>query len=343
MKAMDQQINDYIKANRDKYTREAIRDQLIAAGHDPAAIDEALQADTAAEAAPMRTGWRLGWRSFLVLVVLGAIGAGLIWQNQMYSAGGIAAAIYAVIAGIALGVGRGISVLVDRGQTVAAAALLAVIGGVGALLLVTGNSLILAAIAVLAAGGLAAGLLALRRGDPARASLLGAAVPIVFWLAVTGTCYAPIFGPAVEQPTTKAGTMELRIAPPLSFSGSGPANCVIYTSGFSVNSDDLGTIDALNVGVSISTAGDPNVPASSVSGDRSVIVMIALNSPTGGGYITYGSPGDATFTWHPAADGVSGTVAFDGLVRQTTEGPESSGANPGPISGTITWTCQLRP
>jgi hypothetical protein len=34
-------ITDYIRANRDRYTREAIRAQLIAAGHDSAAIDAA--------------------------------------------------------------------------------------------------------------------------------------------------------------------------------------------------------------------------------------------------------------------------------------------------------------
>ena len=36
---MDEQIRDYIRANRDRYTREAIRGQLLAAGHDPARVD----------------------------------------------------------------------------------------------------------------------------------------------------------------------------------------------------------------------------------------------------------------------------------------------------------------
>jgi hypothetical protein len=34
-----QQITEYIRANATKYTREAIREQLIAAGHDPVQID----------------------------------------------------------------------------------------------------------------------------------------------------------------------------------------------------------------------------------------------------------------------------------------------------------------
>ena len=36
---MDPRIADFIRDNRRRYTREAIRQQLIEAGHDPAAID----------------------------------------------------------------------------------------------------------------------------------------------------------------------------------------------------------------------------------------------------------------------------------------------------------------
>ncbi|MDQ3689586.1 MAG: hypothetical protein M3406_06035 [Chloroflexota bacterium] len=36
---MDPRIADYIRANRKKYTREVIREQLVTAGHDPAEID----------------------------------------------------------------------------------------------------------------------------------------------------------------------------------------------------------------------------------------------------------------------------------------------------------------
>jgi len=40
---MDRRIRDYIHNNRERYTREAIRSKLIGAGHDPSAIDQALQ------------------------------------------------------------------------------------------------------------------------------------------------------------------------------------------------------------------------------------------------------------------------------------------------------------
>lgn len=40
---MDPNIDEYVRANRDRYTHEAIREQLIAAGHDPATVDAALE------------------------------------------------------------------------------------------------------------------------------------------------------------------------------------------------------------------------------------------------------------------------------------------------------------
>jgi hypothetical protein len=40
---MNDEITAYIKANRGTYTREAIKAQLIAAGNDPLAIDQALE------------------------------------------------------------------------------------------------------------------------------------------------------------------------------------------------------------------------------------------------------------------------------------------------------------
>ena len=43
-------IADYIRANRDQYTRDAMRDRLIEAGHDPVAVDAALEADAASAA-----------------------------------------------------------------------------------------------------------------------------------------------------------------------------------------------------------------------------------------------------------------------------------------------------
>ena len=76
---MDSKIRDYVQANHDRYAPEAIRAQLIAAGHDPAAIDVALaafaseRAVTSAGRSPARTYvWFVFW--ILAVGILGLIG-----------------------------------------------------------------------------------------------------------------------------------------------------------------------------------------------------------------------------------------------------------------------------
>ena len=70
-------IRSYIRANREKYTEEAVRDQLLAAGHDREAIDEAwrLELDPAgkvpgATARKVRTGWAIVIYVYGVLALL---------------------------------------------------------------------------------------------------------------------------------------------------------------------------------------------------------------------------------------------------------------------------------
>lgn len=73
----DNPIRDYIQANHDRYAPEAIRAQLMAAGHDPAAIDDALAAFASGRAAsvdrrPARTYiWLVFW--ILAVGILGLI------------------------------------------------------------------------------------------------------------------------------------------------------------------------------------------------------------------------------------------------------------------------------
>lgn len=82
---MDPKIDAYIRENREKYTGEAIRDQLIASGHDPAAVDEAIQRlGLAAPAAPetaarprvagMSALVAFGWLLFIVGGITGLLG-----------------------------------------------------------------------------------------------------------------------------------------------------------------------------------------------------------------------------------------------------------------------------
>ncbi|HLE89410.1 MAG TPA: hypothetical protein VI733_05100 [Candidatus Limnocylindria bacterium] len=77
---MDNPIDDYIRQNRERYTREAIREALIAGGHEPAAVEEALQrigAQTTDEgAARSRTARALRRVTVILFVVGGLVGLG---------------------------------------------------------------------------------------------------------------------------------------------------------------------------------------------------------------------------------------------------------------------------
>lgn len=78
---MDQQIRDYIHANHDRYTPEAIRAQLIDAGHDPAAVDAEVAAFASERAARPASGtaarayvWSAFWIcAVAVLALIGLI------------------------------------------------------------------------------------------------------------------------------------------------------------------------------------------------------------------------------------------------------------------------------
>jgi len=68
---MDPKIRDYIRANHDRYAPEAIRAQLIAAGHDPAAIDVGLAAfaSEGTATAGRRPGRTYVWSAFWLWAV----------------------------------------------------------------------------------------------------------------------------------------------------------------------------------------------------------------------------------------------------------------------------------
>jgi hypothetical protein len=189
-----QQIDEYIRQNQERYTREAIRQQLTDAGHDTAAIDAGWARVEASSTPPARAaGWRPGWREFLVLLVVGAIGAAIVWASEPYGAGVIAPIVYAIILSIGFALAKLTSILIDQGRSTLAAVLLGIAAVVtGYLGIVNGLSAVtVAAAAVL--GLLAIGLFAF--GDRNRGPLatIGAGLPILVWLLVTGTCYAPLF------------------------------------------------------------------------------------------------------------------------------------------------------
>jgi hypothetical protein len=106
---MDPRIADYIRANRKKFTRQAITDQLVAAGHDRAEVERTWAALEAPD--PDAVAGEGFWGRFAliviginvaVLVVIGLLTGAL--QNA--AAGGL---IFLVIFAIILGIGALIS------------------------------------------------------------------------------------------------------------------------------------------------------------------------------------------------------------------------------------------
>lgn len=84
MNAPTDPIRDYIAANRDKYTAEAIRAQLLAAGHDPAAVDAELA--RLAATPPTAEGrssvatyvWVVFWIGAAAILVFTGMGMGIL-------------------------------------------------------------------------------------------------------------------------------------------------------------------------------------------------------------------------------------------------------------------------
>jgi hypothetical protein len=188
---MTTDIDDYIRANWDRYTRAAITQQLEAAGHDRAAIDAAYERARVAQRA--ERGWRMGWREFLFLAVMGTAGAALVWSPADYGAVIIAPIVYLVLVSVAMGLAKALSIAVDRGSTTAVAVVLVLAGAGGAFLALQSSMLLLAVIIAALALLPAIALVAYGRSNVRAAGLVGALLPVLAWLALTGTCYAPLF------------------------------------------------------------------------------------------------------------------------------------------------------
>lgn len=104
---MNPKIVEYIHTNRDRYTREAITDQLVAAGHDRADVDATWAELAAASSDPDRTigprFWRYFWiwvaATYIVTFLAVVLATGMLTGG---GGGGIVALIYAVALGLAL-------------------------------------------------------------------------------------------------------------------------------------------------------------------------------------------------------------------------------------------------
>jgi hypothetical protein len=191
---VDPAVIEYIRATRGRYTREAIRSRLHGMGRSPDEIQQAWElVETEGPVAPS-DDFRPGWIAWAVLVALGAVGAFLVWRDEPYGAGAIAPVVYIGAATLAFAAGKGGSMLVDSDRRLWAAIALGLLVGAIALVATSYPSASLALFTLL--GALVLGLLAFaRRSDfPRVAGYIGAALPILGWLVVTGVCYSPLFG-----------------------------------------------------------------------------------------------------------------------------------------------------
>jgi hypothetical protein len=102
---MDPRISDYIRANRRKYTREAITQQLVAAGHDPAEVERVWAALDAPDAD--RVAGSGFWGRFALILVGINLGVFLLVAllTNMLGAIGQGGIVLPVILAIALGIG----------------------------------------------------------------------------------------------------------------------------------------------------------------------------------------------------------------------------------------------
>lgn len=173
------------------------------------------------------------------------------------------------------------------------------------------------------------------------------AVPALSALLIGGTCLALLGGApgvAPEAPP-RPGSLELRIDPPLRFSGSGPATCFVHpeASGVSMHAEDVGTLEGTTVAVSVDVfrpATDPAAPGP-VEEEPVTDAIVTITLVPGGGnpQAGYQSTEPGSVDVEASADLLSGTVRFDRLAPVVFEGPAAD-PDREPISGTMMWTCE---
>jgi hypothetical protein len=115
---MKPEIETYLREYGDKYTPEALRSQLIQAGHTPEEVDAALREWDAAQAgraeSPDQRGrfWRWAWGLHIAAWALLAIWLFSLPEQELRGVGG--AAIVLVVLALMLLIGLGISGLIGR-------------------------------------------------------------------------------------------------------------------------------------------------------------------------------------------------------------------------------------
>ena len=115
---MKPEIETYLREYGDKYTPEALRSQLIQAGHSPEEVDAALREWDAAKAGGAESQdlrgrfWRWAWGLHIAAWAVLALWVFLLAEDNLNQYGG--AAIGLIVLAIMLLIGLGISGLIGR-------------------------------------------------------------------------------------------------------------------------------------------------------------------------------------------------------------------------------------
>jgi hypothetical protein len=196
-------------------------------------------------------------------------------------------------------------------------------------------------IALLAAWGIVAATRPAQRSH-GTALAIGGVIPLVFALLVGGSCYGLIGTP---PPPPRSGLMQLHLAPPHAFDGSGTATCQAATggeTGFSVRTENLGTLGGRQVSASIDAfAGVPKAPDAPLpSGPFDQVFLYITLLPTSGNELeaAYNNVAGSGLELDISAGGLVGTVTFRELSSMPVGAP---GEQPGQdsVSGSISWHC----
>ncbi len=298
---MDPRIADFIRANRETYTRQAIRERLINAGHDPAAIDATWAALETPDPDAV-VGEAFWGRFWLFLVGLNVA----VFVVVFLLTGMVNSVVLAVVLGIALAIGALIAwgIVVATGPTKMGRTTAMAIGGVIPIifaLLIGGSCYALVGAIGPPPPPPNSGVMELQIGPPLEFQATGAAYCQTFEGGTGFNVY----------PQQELGTINGR---------------AIHASvdSFPVDGGPEG--------------GPAPAPAPGVEGRPSLNMYVSLqprseSDPPQEWYI---GP-NTQVEMDASADGLSGTATFEGLEAVQFEPGGGVGA---PISGSISWECE---
>lgn len=303
---MDPRIADYITANRRKYTRQAIRQQLVDAGHDPAEVDRTWAALEAKDPDAV-IGDRFWGRFALIVLAINVavflLVAVLTGMLAYMSAGAVVLpVIFAVILGIGALIAWGIVALTGPDK----------MGSTTALTVGISVPLLFA----LLIGGSCYALVGSMGTPPPPPQTGTMELTLDPPLGFTGA------GTAMCQSFPEEGSFNV-FGENLGTLNGAQVSAAFYTFG--------------------RTPAEPGVPAPAPGPGMQERTISVTLLPTAEGEMPgewYTAP-ETDVEMDVAADNLSGSVRFTNLLSAgMAEGPVGGGEQGDPISGSISWTCE---